>query len=218
VVIFLNAVSGSAGYIRRHRVDIRTGLVLAAGTVPGALIGPMVAMRIPHRIFHVLFGAFLIGVAIVLLLRRKSDTTGASSFGGNFLSMNRAFTDAEGTRYEISYTLPVALGISFCVGFLGSIFGIGGGLIHVPAMMHLMGFPIHVATATSTFVLTITSITAISEYARRGLVDWPLAGSLGIGVMIGAQLATAVSHRVKAVWLVRLLTLAMVVLGARMLL
>jgi uncharacterized membrane protein YfcA len=100
---------------------------------------------------------------------------------------------------------------------IGSLLGIGGGVIHVPAMIYLMGFPVHVAMATSTFVLAITSLTAVLEYTRRDFVQWPLAAALGIGVIIGAQLGAAVSHRIHARWLVRLLTLAMVGLGIRML-
>jgi uncharacterized membrane protein YfcA len=39
--------------------------------------------------------------------------------------------------------------VSVGVGVLSSLLGIGGGIIHVPAMVYLLGFPTHVATATS---------------------------------------------------------------------
>ena len=43
------------------------------------------------------------------------------------------------------------------VGILSSLLGIGGGIIHVPAMLYLLGFPVHIATATSHFVLAGSS-------------------------------------------------------------
>lgn len=217
VVVFLNAASGSAGYLRRKRVDVRAGLILAIGTIPGALIGPAIAVRIPQRTFELVFASFLIGMAIFLFVRPQRPSAASSSFGGSWLRVNRNFTDSEGTAHAISFSAPLALAISFLVGIISSLLGIGGGVIHVPAMIHLMGFPVHVATATTTFVLATTALTAVLEYTRRGFVNWPLAAALGVGVVLGAQLGAAVSHRIHAKWLVRLLTIAILGLGLRML-
>ena len=218
VVVFLNAASGSAGYLRRGRVEWRAGLILALGTIPGALLGPAISATIPQRTFELVFGTILLGMALFLFVRPESKNEAPSSIGGNWLRVRRTFTDESGASFDISFSGPLALVASFGVGVIGSLLGIGGGLVHVPAMIHLMGFPVHLATATSTFVLTITALTAVLEYTRRGFVDWPLATALGIGVVIGAQLGAAVAHRIHARWLVRLLTLAMVGLGVRMLL
>lgn len=217
VVVFLNAASGSAGYLRLRRVDVRAGLILAVGTIPGALIGPAIAVRIPQRVFELVFATFLIGMATFLFVRPQRPGSVPSSLGGNWLRVTRNFTDGSGTAHAISFSAPLALAISFAVGIISSLLGIGGGVIHVPAMIHLMGFPVHVATATTTFVLATTAFTAVLEYARRGFVNWPLAAALGVGVVLGAQLGAAVSHRIHAKWLVRLLTLAILGLGLRML-
>ena len=217
VVVFLNSASGSAGYLKRGRVEFRAGLLFALGTIPGALIGPAIATRLPERVFELVFSTFLIGMALVLFARPEATGEAPSSFGGEWMRMRRTYVDAGGTHHPISFSVPVAMLISFVVGVLASLLGIGGGVIHVPAMIHLIGFPVHVATATSTFVLAITAFTAVVEYTRRDFVQWPLAAALGIGVIVGAQLGAAVSHRIHARWLVRLLTLAMVGLGVRML-
>jgi hypothetical protein len=218
VVVFLNAASGSAGYVRRGRVDIRAGLLLAMGTIPGALVGPAIATRLPPRVFELVFATFLIAMATVLFVRPEATSDAPSTLGGDWMRVHRTYVDAGGTHHPISFSMPLAMLISFAVGVLASLLGIGGGVVHVPAMIHLMGFPVHVATATSTFVLVITALTAVLEYTRRDFVSWPLAAALGIGVIIGAQIGAAVSHRIHARWLVRLLTLAMVGLGVRMLL
>lgn len=217
VVVFLNSASGSAGYLRLKRVDLRAGVLLALGTIPGALIGPAIAIRLPQRTFELVFATFLISMAIFLLVRPEASAPRPNTTASTWLRVRRTFTDSSGTEHPISFSMPLAVAISFGVGVIGSLLGIGGGVIHVPAMIYLMGFPVHVAMATSTFVLAITSLTAVLEYARRDFVQWPLAAALGIGVIIGAQLGAAVSHRIHARWLVRLLTLAMVGLGIRML-
>ena len=217
VVVFLNAASGSAGYLRQGRVEWRAGMILALGTIPGALVGPAIATAIPTRTFELVFGSILIGMALFLFLRPESKSTVPSSIGGNWLRVRRTFTTPAGDSHDIAFSGPLALLASFGVGVIGSLLGIGGGLVHVPAMIHLMGFPVHLAMATSTFVLAITALTAVLEYTRRGFVEWPLAAALGIGVVVGAQLGAAVAHRIHARWLVRLLTLAMVGLGVRLL-
>lgn len=217
VVVLLGAASGSVGYLRQRRVAISAGLMLAAGTVPGALIGPEIATHIPQRTFEVLFGGFLLAVAIFLLIKPPRDDEEPHTFGGQFMRVRRTLIDASGNPIELSFSGPIAIGVSLIVGVVASLFGIGGGAINVPAMIHLLGFPVHVAAATSTFVLSITSLVAVAEYTRRGFVEWPIALALGAGVVLGAQLATVVSHRIHAKWLVRLLMLAVLGLGVRLL-
>jgi uncharacterized membrane protein YfcA len=217
VVVFLNAASGSTGYLRRGRVEWRAGLILAAGTIPGAFVGPAISAAIPQRTFETVFGTVLVAMSLFLFFRPEAKSEKPSSIGGNWLRVRRTFTDESGETYEVSFSAPLALTLSFGVGVVGSLLGIGGGIVHVPAMIHLMGFPVHLATATSTFVLMITALSAVLEYTRRGFVDWHLAGALGVGVVLGAQLGAAVAHRIHARWLVRLLTLAMVGLGLRLL-
>ena len=46
--------------------------------------------------------------------------------------------------------------IGFFVAAFGTLIGAGGGVIHVPAMICLLWFPVHIATATSHFVLSIS--------------------------------------------------------------
>ena len=58
---------------------------------------------------------------------------------------------------DFQYNRTLGIVASLGVGFLSSIFGIGGGVIHVPLMIYLLGFPVHVATATSHFVLACSS-------------------------------------------------------------
>ncbi|MDQ3698569.1 MAG: sulfite exporter TauE/SafE family protein [Gemmatimonadota bacterium] len=216
VVVFLNAASGSAGYLRRRRVDLATGIVLAAGTIPGALIGPWVAERTPERAFKVALSLFLFAMAVFLYLRPAREITYARPPRAGFGWVHRRFRDAEGMAFEYTYNVPLALAISFVVGILASLFGIGGGIVHVPAMLHLMSFPVHIATATSQFVLAITALTGMLEYARRDYIEWPVAIAIGVGVVAGAQIGAAVSHRMHGRRIVRLLIIAIVLLAGRL--
>ena len=218
VVVTLNAASGSLSYVRGGRVDVRTGLVLAAGTVPGAFVGPWISERTPERAFKLAFATFLVAMAAALLLKpeRTAEPAPPAPALGRARRIYRRFTDRAGVSFDYSYSLPAALTLSFLVGILSSMFGVGGGIVHVPAMIHLMGFPVHIATATSFFVLAITATMGVLEYARRDYIVWPLAAAIGLGVVVGAQLGVWVSHRLHGRRIVRLLTLAIFGLAVRL--
>ena len=218
VVVLLNAASGSVTYVRRGRVDVRTGLMLAAATVPGAFfIGPELAERIPERAFKIGFGVFLLVMATLLFLHpeRKPAVPGATRRKGLW-TIRRTFRDGSGATMDYEFDLVLAVVLSFAVGILSSMLGIGGGIVHVPALIHLMGFPVHVATATSQFVLAFTAAAGVAKYASGGHVVWPLAAVVGAGVIVGAQVGARVSHRMRGARIIRLLVLAIVLLGVRL--
>jgi uncharacterized membrane protein YfcA len=217
VVVCLNALSGSISYLRMRRVDLRTGVILALATIPGALIGPALAVRVPERAFKIFFALFLLTLAFVLYRRPERAAGVSAPTPGSRWHIRRTFVDRSGSAIDYHFNLPLALGISLLVGVLSSMLGIGGGIVHVPAMIHLMSFPVHIATATSQFVLAVTSAAGVAEYAARDHVVWPLALSIGSGVILGAQLGAALSHRMKGRGIVRLLTIAVVVLAVRLL-
>jgi uncharacterized membrane protein YfcA len=218
VVVLLNAASGSVTYVRRGRVDIRTGLLLAAATVPGAyFIGPELAERIPERAFKIGFGIFLLVMATLLFLRpERNSAAGSAPRRRGLWRIRRTFRDGTGAAVDYEFDVVLAVVLSFAVGVLSSMLGIGGGIVHVPALIHLMGFPVHVATATSQFVLAFTAAAGVAKYASGGHVVWPLAAGIGLGVVIGAQVGARVSHRMKGAKIIRLLVLAIVILGLRL--
>ena len=97
--------------------------------------------------------------------------------------------------------MPVVRGAFFSVGvgFLSSFLGIGGGIIHVPLLVQALGFPVHIATATSHFVLVFMSgagtITHLLQGSYRVGHGLRRTLALSVGVMVGAQLGARLSLR-----------------------
>jgi uncharacterized protein len=95
-------------------------------------------------------------------------------------------------------------------------------VIHVPLLVRALGFPTHLATATSHFVLaimagagTLTHI-GLGSFAHGHGVRRTLA--LSAGVVVGAQLGAHVSLRLGGAVIQRLLAAALLALAARLLL
>ena len=55
-VVFFNALSGSLAYMRLKRVDYRSGLLFAAATIPGAILGALTTSFIPRPLFDIFLG------------------------------------------------------------------------------------------------------------------------------------------------------------------
>jgi len=225
-VVFFNALSGSFAYARMKRVDYKSGIFFSIATIPGAVIGALATAYIPRRIFDLMFGVLMIIAAIMLWLsaEEKHSTTpnGAriKSTSNNPRLTERHLVDAEGTRYDYAFDLRLGIVISVFVGFISSLLGVGGGFIHVPALAHLLNFPVHIATATSHFVLAVMALTGTLVHVATGVFVHGVrrTGLLAIGVLIGAQAGAWMSNRVGGKSIIRALAVALAFVGIRLIL
>ncbi|MDO8688827.1 MAG: sulfite exporter TauE/SafE family protein [Dehalococcoidia bacterium] len=219
-VVFFNALSGSFSYIRQKRVDFKSGIKFALATVPGAIIGAQVSTYLSSNIFSLIFGLLMLTVSVLLIWKpeaRRSQiayTQEAPAKG----RVTRRLIDGAGTVFVYSFNERTGIAISFFVGFLSSILGIGGGIVHVPALIHLFSFPAHIATATSHFILVISTGVGAASHLWLGQVLIGPAIAMAIGAVIGAQLGAALSRRLHGVLIVRLLSVALLATGIRLIL
>lgn len=217
-VVFLNAASGSWAYAKMGRIDYRSGLVLAAATIPGAILGVLTTDYIPRRLFNAAFGTLMIAAAGYLLLH-KSGGAKPMATGGNRLTTRR-LVEKDGTVHIFSYNMRIGIGLSLFVGYISSLLGIGGGIVHVPALVRLLSFPVHIATATSHFILAIMALTGTIVHVATGSFSHDGVRQtifLGIGVLFGAPMGASLSRHVHGVWIIRALAIALAFVGIRIL-
>ncbi len=217
-VVFLSAASGAASYARQRWIDYRTGLFFAAASAPGVVAGALLVQLVPERLFTGLFGAMLLGVAAASLWGRPLAIREPLRGRG---IIRRIVTDAAGRRYIYAYRVWQGLTLSLGVGVVSSLFGIGGGIIQVPAMILLLHVPVQFAVATSLFVLMFMSGGASVIHLATGTLGGGEAAkiaALALGAVPGAQLGTYLAQRIKGRSVLLLLASAIVVLGARLLL
>jgi uncharacterized membrane protein YfcA len=83
-------------------------------------------------------------------------------------------------------------------GIAAGFFGIGGGLVIVPSLVYLAGFPQHKATGTSLAILLLPlGAGAVYEYAKKGNVDWTAAAIIGILLAVGAWIGGKYANQMK---------------------
>jgi uncharacterized membrane protein YfcA len=196
-VVFVNATSGSMAYARLGRIDYRTGVVFAVASAPGAVLGSLVTEMLPRGIFDVVFGLALMSLAIYLLIWGKS-------------------TEGHARPEHVNLWLGGLL--SFGVGFLSSVLGIGGGVIHVPLLIQFLGYPAHVATATSHFILAVMAFVGTATHIVNGdfVEGVRRTIALGAGVLAGAQIGAWLSQKVHGRWIMRSLAVGLLGVGGRL--
>ena len=83
-------------------------------------------------------------------------------------------------------------------------------------MIYLLGFPTHVATATSHFVLAVSSLAGVISHVVLQHIIWLPAISIGIGALFGAQIGAKLSRKTRPKIILSLLALSMFALGIRL--
>jgi uncharacterized membrane protein YfcA len=193
-IVLVSALSGSWANFRRRRIDVRMGLLLAAGTLPGAWVGRRLHQHLSDRAFAYSFAGLLLAVALYLVLVRLKPGKGL------LRGTPRELTDSDGQvhRYELNAAAGLAVGT--LVGVVSSLFGVGGGLILVPFMVVAYGAPTVVATAASQFAFIFTSLVGLAVAVLDGHLipeGWKVVGLMGLGVAAGAQIGVAIAKKVR---------------------
>ena len=218
-VVFFNALSGSEAYAMLKRIDYRSGLMFALATIPGAILGALNTSFVPRRLFDIIFAILLLAAAGFLAWRPGGVKADSKTKSAPRHRMARRLVDAHGAVYEYDVNWSLGMAISVVVGYVSSFLGIGGGIIHVPALSYFLNFPVHIATATSHFILAIMALTGTIVHIVTGTfahgVHRTLA--LAIGVVIGAQIGARLSEKMQGTWIIRSLAVALGVVGLRIL-
>jgi len=218
-VVFFNAFSGTCAYARMRKIDYRSGLLFAVATIPGAILGALTTGLLARRLFDGIFGGLLLALAVFLIVRRARPTGEGDAPRHNGHTV-RTLVDAEGGRYTFSFNPLTGVVLSLVVGYMSSALGVGGGVIHVPALIRLLHFPAHIAAATSHFILTFTAMGGTVVHIASGVFSQGALATLclAMGALVGAQLGAWISGRVHSSWIVRGLAIALGSMGIRILL
>jgi uncharacterized membrane protein YfcA len=215
-VVFANTVSGSVAYARQGRIDYRTGLIFAAASAPGVVAGALVVHAVPQRLFILIFAFLLLALAFVTLRRRPQHIRPPLA-GPGVLRRSVYFG---GRTYVYANRIWQGALLSLGVGFLSSLLGIGGGAIHVPAMIIWLHFPVEIAIATSQFILAFMSGGGTAVHLSTGTLageGLTRALALGVGTIPGAQVGAQIAKRLRPRQTLFLLSIALFGLSAGLL-
>ena len=175
------ALSGTIGYATAGEVAWRPAVPIALGAILGALIGSQLLAKLPLSALRIGFALVLLASAARMVITVPEGTAPDAM----------ALTDAFGY---------VALGL--ISGVLAGVMGVGGGIIMVPILLLMAGFPLVLAKGTSLAVIIPTSIVATLRNRQMGTTAVSTGLVVGVtGVLtafVGSQLALVLATRLAA--------------------
>jgi uncharacterized membrane protein YfcA len=202
VTVIATSSAVSAGTAGRGLINLRLGMILevasAAGGIAAATTMAYVSDVALERGFAVV--AALISVLMLSRLERRNVILDAGADPG---TLGGRYYDDESAA-EVVYRvrrLPAALGISFAAGNVSAAFGIGGGILKVPALNAWCGVPIRAAAATSSLMIGVTAVASVPIQYAHGYVNPPLAAGAVLGVLVGSNAGLRLGGRARAKWL-----------------
>ena len=216
--------SGVYRFIREGRMVWPLTWVVIIGTLPGVFVGSLLrVLYLPDpRNFKFFVGLVLLYIGarmvrdlvkkpgggdkaaaekrfqeLVSAHRRKSQEVQGTPLPTTRIitcTMSRIEYEFYGERFGVS-TLGI-LALSFVVGIVGGVYGIGGGAIIAPFFVSIYGLPVYTvagAALMGTFVTSIAGVTfyqAIAPFYPNMSVapDWMLGVLFGLGGMAGMYL------------------------------
>ena len=176
-VVGITSAVGALRHVRARAVRLPAALAFAPSAMLGTVAGTRIADLLSGRAQMVIFAVVMAGAAAAMY-RPARPSAREDPVGAGIRAAIRA--------------APAGLG----VGVLTGIVGVGGGFLIVPALVLLLGLPMHHAVGTSLVVIALNSAAGVAGYAGRVAVDWTamaLFTALAVGgVLAGASLAPRV--------------------------
>jgi hypothetical protein len=111
--------------------------------------------------------------------------------------LERASAESCAEQFPRSCWIKVSL-IGAVVGLLTGFFGVGGGFVIVPALALVLGFPMRMAVNTSLLIIALVAVGGLVGHLQTGQMDWPLAGLLLLGSVLGMTGGSWIIQRVSA--------------------
>lgn len=211
------SISGLLAHLKKANVDIKMGLYLAFGGVLGSTFGVSIFKLLQNAgqidlviaITYVLF----LGVIGVTMLSDSFKSYIDKKFGMDWQhhhqnevkfkwllkKIDKMPLKTYFTKSEIYISVLVPIILSFGIGILVSLMGIGGGFLMIPAMIYILQMPSHLVVGTSLFqIVFIASNATFLQAISGGNVDIVLALLMIISSAFGAQIGSRMAYKFDA--------------------
>jgi uncharacterized membrane protein YfcA len=195
----VQAISGSFLGAFRHRAygNVSARLVLTMGPTAAAasLAGALISRDVNDRVLLGIFALLALATAAMLLLPAEPQ---------------------HAERDELHLNVPLAVGISVVLGFLGGMVGIGGIATIIGALVYLLRIPPRIAIGTSLGIGMFAAVAALIGKAATAQIDPPLAAIVAVSALVASPIGAWLSVRTQPQLLLRILAAVVIVAAIRM--
>ena len=202
IALFVQNIFAISSFRQQKVHQFKRSLQLSLLTLPGAIIGAIVAVNISDVWFQRILGMVMIGIILSLFV---------SPAGKKQIYEAGGPTSRERKHWLI---YPVMLGIGFYGGFIQ----VGVGFIFMSALYHILRLNLIHVNMHKVFIVFIYTIPALAIFIYTGNVNWVLGLSLAAGNAFGgwwsARFAVKGGERlIRIVLAVAILVMSLKLLG-----
>lgn len=196
VAILIQNVFAVHSFKEEKFFQFKTSLKLALFTLPGAVAGALIAVRVEDALFQKILGVVMIGIILSMLFPQK-------------------FITADKSDAKIS---PVTFLAMFGIGFYGGFIQVGVGFLIMASLKYLMKLNLIIVNMHKVFIVFIYTLPAIIIFAVTDNINWYLGLTLAAGNAIGGWWGAKLSVKkgeklIKAVLIISILIMSVKLLG-----
>ena len=195
--ILVQNVFAVSSFRRQKRHAFRQSFILALFTVPGAIAGAALSVRISHDWFQRILAFVMIGIVVSMFFPRTTDRS--------------VSTDQSGRRSRWGYLML------FGIGFYGGFIQMGVGFLLMACLYHLFRFDLVTVNMHKVFVVLLYTIPALCVFIFSGNVHLPYGLSLAAGMGFGAWWGARIAVKGGEVIIRRILAVALTIMALRLL-
>jgi len=227
--IVASSTSAAISYWRRRMIDPKMTLFLLFGGMAGSALGVVVfrllrslgqldlIISLSYVTFLGLIGGLMLREALRTYFRAKRGRPART--GSHHLWISGLPFKVRFRRSKLYVSIVPVIGLGLSIGFLGTVLGIGGGFIMVPALIYLLRMPTNVVIGTSLgYILFTMALATVLHAVANGSVDLMLAFLLMIGGVVGAQFGAQLGQAMRGEQLRLFLAILVLAVAVRFLL
>ena len=226
--IVASSASAALTYWRRRMIDVKLAVVLMLAGAVGTVFGVWVfnglrrlgqldlIVSVSYVTLLGLIGGLMMTESVRAILNARAGRPAPLPKRGqhNWIHRRPFNKRIKRSKLYVSAIPVVVLGVG--IGFLGSLLGIGGGFILVPALIYLLRVPTNVVIGTSLVQIVATmSVATVLHAVASYSVDIVLAIILMVGGVIGAQFGARIGQNLRGDHLRALLALLVLAVAVR---
>jgi uncharacterized membrane protein YfcA len=226
--VVASSASAVVSYWRRKAIDFKLAIMLLVGGIAGSAIGVVlfdllqqigqldVVISLSYVTFLGAIGGLMLVESVRAIRRRRSGQKVTARRPGQHNWIHGLPFKMRFRASKLYVSVIPILGLGAFIGFLGTVLGIGGGFMMVPALIYLLRVPTSIVIGTSLFQILFTMSSATIFHAiGTQTVDIVLALTLMIGGVIGAQFGARMGQNLRGDQLRLLLALLVLSVGLR---
>ena len=197
VAIFIQNISAVYSFKKEKYQQFDISLKLSLFTLPGSIVGALLAIELSDALFQKILGIIMIGIIISMVIPQKK------------------ITDSQHENKKIPLSAYIAM---IGIGFYGGFIQVGVGFILMAALQRLMKLNLVYVNMHKVFIVLVYTIPALLIFILTKNINWGLGLALAVGNAIGGWWAAKFSVRkgeklIKIILIVAVLIMAVKLLG-----